>query len=68
MARKVSSFNVALGKAPMALRVLKKKDRVIVEQDETAGSLHGPWSGSSHTHSRRGVVKTLLINLDQKHL
>jgi hypothetical protein len=30
MAGKISSFNVALRKAPMALGVLEKKDRVIV--------------------------------------
>ena len=68
MVTEIALLDMAFGKAPMALWILKKEDRVVIDQYETAGCLHGPPSVFAHADSKRGVVKTLLINWDQKHL
>ena len=59
---RVTLLDVSLGETPMALWVLEKKDRVVVEQDEATGCLHGPRGVCIHTYSRGGAVKILLIS------
>ena len=68
MVTEIALLDMAFGKAPMALWILKKEYRVVIDQYEAARRLHGSPSVFAHADSKRGVVKTLLINWDQKHL